>query len=84
MLKGEHGTSCPLDWGSRKQQAVARSSGEAETVALSDALHTVVGVNRGLCAAALPAVDTLGQLPGRRIELRVVADAAVSNAAAEK
>ena len=59
MLKGENGTSCPLDWGSRKQQAVARSSGEAETVALRDALQTIVGVNRGLCAAALPAVDTL-------------------------
>ena len=75
MLKGEHGTSCPIDWCSRKQNAVARTSGEAQRV---------VGVNRGLCAAALPAVDVLEQLLGRRVELRVLVDATVSKAAAEK
>ena len=84
ILKGRHGTAVPLDWASRKQSSVARSSGEAETVALDDALRHVVGVNRGLCASGVPSMDTLEKLLGRKVSLRVFVDASVSKAAAEK
>ena len=63
---------------------MATSTGEAETASLGGALQKVVGVNRGLCAAALPAVDVLGQHLGQRVELRVLVDATMRKAAAEK
>ena len=84
ILKGGHGTTVPLDWASRKQSTVARSSGEAETVALDDALRHVLGVNKGLCASGIPSMDALEKLLGRKFKLRVFVDAAVSKAAAEK
>ena len=56
MLKGAFGTQVLLDWASRKQKVVARPSGEAETVALDDALGRVAGANKGLCAAGIPAL----------------------------
>ena len=83
-LKGQHGTSCLLDCVGRKQNVVAASLGVAKTAALSDALQTVIVFNRGHCAAALPAVDVLGQLLGRRAELTVLVDATVGKRAAEK
>ena len=64
MVRGSHGTSAAIDWASRKQAAVARLSGEAETKALYDAIKSMVGeeedelreasgraagVNRALC-----------------------------------
>ena len=84
VLRGEHGTHVPIDWASRGQPVVARSSGEAETVALHDALRGVVGVNRGLCASGIPAVDFLERSLGRPVPLRVLVDATVCKAAAEK
>ena len=84
MLKGTHGTSALIDWASRKQNAVARSSGEAETVALNDALSRIAGTNRGLCAAGIPAVDIFEKILGVKLRLVVYVDATVSKAAAEK
>ena len=84
MLRGAHGTNVLLDWASRKQNVVARSSGEAETVALNDALARVAGANRGLCAAGIPALDVFEKILGAKLKLRVFVDAAVSKAAAEK
>ena len=72
-LFGEHGASVPLDWASKKQCSVARSSGEAETVALDDAIRHVVGVNRGLCASGIPSLDVAEKMLGRKMELRVMA-----------
>ena len=83
-LRGANGTACTLDWASRKQQMVARSSGEAETVALYDAVRRIAGVNRGLCAAAVPVMDTLEQLLGVKLPLSVHVDATVCKAAAKK
>ena len=34
VLRGENGTSATIDWASKKQAAVAQSSGEADTKAL--------------------------------------------------
>ena len=73
-----------LDWASRKQSTVARSSGEAETVALNDALGRVVRTNRGLCASGIPVMDAVEKMLGREMKLRVMVDAAVCKAAAEK
>ena len=84
MLRGQHGTAIPLDWASRKQATVARSSGEAETVALHDALGRVVGANRALCSSGIPALDAVEKLLGQSVELRVKVDASVCKAAAEK
>ena len=84
LLKGRHGTRVLLDWASRKQNAVSRSSGEAETVALSEALERIAGTNRGLCATGLPVMDALEKLLGSSLDLRVFVDASVSKAAAEK
>ena len=84
LLRGAHGTNALLDWASRKQNVVARSSGEAETVALNDALARVAGANRGLCAAGIPALDVFEKILGAKLKLRVFVDAAVSKAAAEK
>ena len=99
MLRGGYGTRVALDWASRKQSVVARSSGEAETVALYDAVGQVcgdkdggggaaaglaVGVNRGLCAGGLPAIDFFEKALQRSLPMRVMVDAAVAKAAAEK
>ena len=84
VLKREHGASCSLDWGSRMQNAVVGSSGEAEAVVLRDALQKVVAVSRGLWAAALCAVDVLEQLRERRVGQRVLAYATTNKTAAEK
>ena len=84
LLKGERGTCVTIDWASRKQTTVARSSGEAETVALHEALARVAGVNRGLCAAGIPAMDAIEKLLDKKLKLYVKVDAAVSKAAAEK
>ena len=99
LLRGGCGTRITLDWASRKQNVVARSSGEAETVALHGAvseLHALgagsaceaaglaVGVNRGLCTGALPAVDFLEKTLGQKVPVRVMVDASVAKAAAEK
>ena len=99
MLRGVNGTNVAIDWASRKQATVARSSGEAETVALADAVKAVaggdaegprvaaqlaVGVNRGLCASGIPTVDFLEKALGQAVPTRVMVDAAVAKAAAEK
>ena len=84
MLRGTHGTSVLLDWASRKQNAVARSSGESETVALNDALCRIAGTNRALCSTGLAAMDVFAKTLGVDLELRVFVDASVSKAAAEK
>ena len=84
MLRGHHGTCVPINWASRKQATVARSSGEAETVALHDALGRVVGTNRALCATGIPAMDAVEKIIGAKTELRAFVDAAVCKAAAEK
>ena len=84
ILRGEHGTHMPIDWASRGQAVVARSSGEAETVALHEALRGIVSANRGLCASGIPAVDFLERALGRPVPLRVLVDASVCKAAAEK
>ena len=57
MLEGTHGTSALADLASRKQNIVARSSVEAETVAPNDELDRLAGTSRGLCAEGIPAVD---------------------------
>ena len=99
MVRGSHGTSAAIDWASRKQAAVARSSGEAETKALYDAIKAMVGeeedeireasgraagVNRALCSGGIPAMDFLEKALGRTVPLRVLVDATVCKAAAEK
>ena len=99
MLRGQHGTSAAIDWASRKQAAVARSSGEAETKALHDAVRSMVreeedenkeasgravGVNRALCSGGIPAMDFLEKALGRTVPLKVFVDATVCKAAAEK
>ena len=81
---GEHGISVTLDWASKKQGSVARPSGEAETVALGDALRRITGVNRGLCASGIPALDALEQMLERKLDIHVLVDATVCKAAAEK
>ena len=84
ILRGEHGTHMPIDWASRAQAVVSRSSGEAETVALHEALRSIVSVNRGLCSSGIPALDFLEKTLGRSLQLRVLVDASVCKAAAEK
>ena len=98
FLKGEHGTSAAIDWASRKQAMVSRSSGEAETTALNDAFKDIaaaefagknvasvtVGVSRGLCAGGLPVMDFMETALNRKIPLIVYVDASVCKAAAEK
>ena len=84
MLRGKYGAKVPLDWASRKQGAVARSSGEAETVALDEALRGILGVNRGLCSAGLPIMDALEKILGVELCVRVLVDASVCKTAAEK
>ena len=84
LPRGHHGTRVLLDWASRKQSAVARPSGKAETVDLNDAVERIAGTNRGLCATGLPVMGALEKLLGPSLELRVFADASVSKAAAEK
>ena len=57
MLRGVNGTNVAMDWASRKQAMVARSSGEAEIDALADAVKTVAGRDaEGLRVAAQLAV----------------------------
>ena len=84
LPKGGRGTNVLLDWASRKQNAVARSIREAETVALDDALARVAGANRGLCAAGIPALDVFEKVLDAKLKLRVFVDASVSKAAAVK
>ena len=99
ILRGAHGTLATLDWASRKQSVVARSTGESETVALhgavkelvrgheeetAEAATRAVGVNRGLCAGGIPAVDFLEKALGQKVQVRVFVDATVAKAAAEK
>ena len=99
MLRGSNGTSAAIDWASRKQAAVARSSGEAETKALHDAIRAMVreeerenveassravGVNRALCTGGIPAMDFLEKALGMPVPLKVIVDATVCKAAAEK
>ena len=84
MLRGEHGTRVPIDWGSKKQGTIARSSGEAETVALDDAIKRIAGVNKGLCASSLPAMDVLEKLLKREVPLAIMVDATVAKAAVTK
>ena len=84
ILRGEHGTHMPIDWASRGQAVVSRSSGEAETVALHEALRRIVATNRGLCASGIPSLDFLENALGRTLKLRVLVDASVCKAAAEK
>ena len=97
MLVGAHGTLIAVDWASKKQTVTARSSGEAETTALHEAMlgaaswgerglqhaaQMAVGVNRALCAGGIPAVEFLEQALGRKIPLRAYVDASVCKAAA--
>ena len=99
VLRGAHGSRAVLDWASRRQAAVARSSGEAETTALHDAIRSLVreeqaevvdaaklsvGVNRALCAGGIPALDFIEKALGAPVELRVFVDATVCLAAATK
>ena len=84
MLRGEHGTRAPIDWGSKKQGTIARSSGEAETVALDDAIKRIAGVNKGLCASSLPALGVLEKLLKREVPLVIMVDATVARTAATK
>ena len=84
MLRGRYGAKAPLDWASRKQAAVARSSGEAETAVLDEALRGILGVNRGLCSAGLPIMDALEKILGVNLGVRVLVDASVCKTAAEK
>lgn len=41
ILKGDQGTSSPIDWFSKRQTVVSRSTGEAELVAINDALVNI-------------------------------------------
>ena len=84
LLKGEYGTSVPIDWGSKKQGTVARSSGEAETVALDGAIKRIAGVNKGLCASSLPAMDILEKLLKKKVPLAIMVDASVAKTAITK
>ena len=99
LLRGTCGTRITLDWASKKQRVVARSSGEAETTSLHEAMRDAaqgyrrevslasqlaVGVNRALCGGGIPAVDFFEKALGRRVPLRAFVDATVCKAAAEK
>ena len=99
MLRGAHGTKIALDWASKKQRVVARSSGEAETTSLHEAVkdaaegyprglclaaQLAVGANRALCSGGIPAVDFFEKVLGRDVPLRAYVDATVCKAAAEK
>ena len=98
MVRGSHGTSAAIDWASRKQAAVARSSGEAGTKALYNAIKEIVGeegeireasggavgVNRALCSGGIPAMDFLEKALGGTVPLRALVDVTVCKAAAEK
>ena len=84
MLRGPHGTCIPIDWASKKQATVARSSGEAGTVAMREALGRVVGTNRALCSSGIPSMDAVEKLLGQKTMLRAMVDASVCKAAAEK
>ena len=69
LLRGPNGAACTLGWASRNRHTVARSSGEAEAVALYDAARRIAGSSRGLCEAAVPALDTREQLLGVEVPL---------------
>ena len=86
MLRGSQGKSAAIDWASRKQKAVARHSGEAESKALHDAISAMVreeerenveasssavGVYRALCAGGIPAMDFLEKALGMPVPLKV-------------
>ena len=83
LLKGAFGTQVLHDRASREQLAVARPSGEAETVALDDALGRVAGANKGLCAAGISALGFFEKIFGAKL-LLVFVDASARKAAAEK
>ena len=99
LLRGARGTRVALGWASKKQKVVARSSGEAETTSLHDAMRDAahgyrhetslasrlaVGANRALCSGGIPAVDFFEKALGRPVPLRTFVDATVCKAAAEK
>ena len=84
VLKGHHVSRALLGWASRNKNAIAQPSGEAEAVALGEAIGCIAETNRGLCATGLPLMGALEKLLGPSLELRVFADACVSKAAAEK
>lgn len=52
MLVGKNGTRCPIDWCTKRQGAVARSTGEAETVAVSDVM-TKIGITSIMAIQAI-------------------------------
>ena len=92
MLIGSHGTRIAIDWASKKQVVTARSSGEAETVALNEAVSDMagsgerslqtaaqmaVGAKRALCAGGTPELEFLDRALGRSAPLRASVDASV-------
>ena len=84
ILRGEHGTYIPLDWGSKSQATVARSSGESEVVALRDAVLHVGATCKAMSSCAIPSLMLLEAILGMNIPLRVMVDSSTCKVAAEK
>ena len=53
-------------------------------MALNDAIKRVAGVNKGLCASSLPAMDVLEKLLKKNVPLVMMVDASVAKAAVTK
>ena len=64
QVAGPNGTQFPIAWSSRRQQAVSRSTTEAELVSLAE----------GLFMEALPVQDLLSRICGQSIPIRVRED----------
>ena len=64
QVAGPNGTQFPIAWSSRRQQAVSRSTTEAELVSLAEGLFT----------EALPVQDLLSRICGQSIPIRVRED----------
>jgi len=83
-IAGKHGTWMPIDWSSKTQPMISRSSGEAETVSFNDCMLHLTSCCKGIATSGLPALDCLRKILNPDMEIDVYVDATVCKRAIEK